>query len=138
MFIIYNVEFNSQREMFLALGYSRPISKSMIDKQYGGIEKLIANKVSAGSPEEMTEKLTTIRDAYRERINREKELQNINEEIKEEVYPINYYVLMALKLGWKRLSESQREDIIKGIALISNVDEKALTLAMSENTQVTL
>ena len=107
---IYGVSFRMFKDLQLAIGYKTPMAITQINKQYGGIEQLIKNKLGLEDETEIKKKLQELRDQY----------------YAGSTVPIKSNVLQFLQASNKLLSNTQKESLYTAIATATGTDIEQL------------
>lgn len=108
MISVYNIDFPTQSDFFRLLGYTRPLAKKQINKQYGTLENVAKSRLKANTDDQAREMLQALIDKSK----------NID------------YVKECYKVAWKMLDAERQEIIVQTIASVHNLDVSELKKKM--------
>ena len=113
IFSIYDVDFNSVKDFFFALGYTAIQSKTKVINQYGGYERLVQIRLNTTDETEIKRKLLKLKNDYYQV---KKNSSVTNSDYKR----INKFVFDCYISSWNMLTLEQQDTIIKTVASINN------------------
>lgn len=115
IFSVYDVDFNSVKDFFCALGYTAVQSKTKVMTQYGGYERLVQVRLNSTDIEDIKRKLNKLKSDYY--------LVKANNPVEDNkgYKRINKLALDCYMSAWNILDDSQKTTILKTVASINNV-----------------
>lgn len=113
IFSIYDVDFNSVKDFFNALGYTAVQSKTKVMNQYGGYERLVQVRLNSTNIEDIKRKLNKLKSDYY--------LVKANNPVTDKGYRrIKKLAFDCYVSAWNMLNTEQQDTIIKTVASINN------------------
>ena len=113
IFSIYDVDFNSVKDFFNALGYTAVQSKTKVMNQYGGYKRLVQIRLNSTDETEIKRKLIKLKSDYYQ-------VKKDNPVTDKGYRRINKLAFDCYISAWNMLSTEQQDTIIKTVASINN------------------